>query len=80
MELIEPFGIPDTYINGVGLVETMPDGNLRITCYTEQSFGGRHEYVVTAKIIIAVRAVPGAVMTVVRGAGMPCRCQAMRLH
>lgn len=80
MELIEPMLVRDVFISGVGRVERLADGNLRVVCYTERTCDGQVERIVTARIIISVRATPAAVMTVVRGAGMPCRCQAMRLN
>lgn len=67
MELIEPFGVPDVFVSGVGEVEVL-GSNVRITCYAEQKFAGRTQKVVVARIVIAQDALPVAIAAAIAGA------------
>lgn len=56
-ELLELFGVPDTFVSGLGSVEDIGGGNWRFTFYAKQ---GRDD-VVVAKIIMSIDALPAAI-------------------
>ena len=59
-ELLELFGVPDTFVNGLGSVESVGGGCVRFTFYAVQDCHGRREFVVAAKLIMPESAIPEA--------------------
>jgi hypothetical protein len=58
MRLVEPFAVIDIFTSGVGRVEILRGGNMRLTYFTDATAeNGRVERVVAAKIIIPIDAV-----------------------
>lgn len=59
-ELVELFGVPDTFVSGLGNIENIGGGCYRFTFYAVQDCQGRREFVVAAKLIMPEAAIPGA--------------------
>ena len=76
-ELLEMLGVPDTFVTGLGQIENIGGGCWRFTFVTTQEISGRHELVVTAKIIMPMEALHEAMhMTAVTT--NTCACENMR--
>lgn len=60
-ELLELFGVPDTFASGLGAVEDIGGGCWRFTFYAKQGAQGREEHVVVAKLIMSIDALPAAI-------------------
>jgi hypothetical protein len=56
-EMLEAFGIPDTFVTGLGSVEDIGGGCWRFTFFTAQ---GR-DLIVAAKLVICGEALPDAI-------------------
>ena len=56
-ELLELFGVPDTFVSGLGSVEDIGGGNWRFTFFAKH---GRED-VVVAKLIMSIDALPAAI-------------------
>lgn len=56
-EMLEAFGVPDTFVTGLGSVEDVGGGCWRFTFFTAQG----HELVVAAKLVISSAALPAAI-------------------
>ena len=50
-DLIEPFHIPDTFISGIGRIDRLEGGMVRVVFYSEEPTAGRMERVVVCKIV-----------------------------
>jgi hypothetical protein len=53
MQLSEPFAVIDTYADGIGRIEKLKGGNVRVVFYVESEHDGRVERVIVAKIVIS---------------------------
>ena len=60
-ELLELFGVPDTFVSGLGSVEDIGGGNFRFVFFAKQDTRGGPEHVVVAKIIMSIEALPAAI-------------------
>ena len=76
-ELLEPFGVPDVFVTGLGYAEHIGGGNWRFTFFVSQEVGGDVQKVVAAKIIMPADALP-AVMHMTGQLTNTCACQAVR--
>ena len=56
-EMLEAFGIPDTFVSGLGSVEDIGGGCYRFTFFTAQG----SDLVVAAKLVISSAALPAAI-------------------
>lgn len=73
-EMLELFAVPDVYVSGLGSVETMGDGNVRFTLFTEQYVAGQPECVVALRFVISPTRIPAAMhMTAVETLACACR-------
>ena len=72
-ELLELFGVPDTFVTGLASVENVGGGNWRFTFFTTQEMHGQHEHVVVAKLIMSAEALPDAMHTAATKTGT-CAC------
>lgn len=60
-EMTEVFGVPDTFVSGLGCVEDIGGGCYRFTFFTSQEVQGKREKIVTARIIMSIEALPAAI-------------------
>lgn len=70
MEMIDAFGVADTFVSGLGEVEPIGGDCFRFTFYVRQHIAGREELVVVAKLVAPASAVPEALMIAAQGVGV----------
>lgn len=68
-EMIEAFGVPDTFVSGMGRVENLGGGCYRFTFFARQTIGGKEELVVVAKLVTPLEAVPPALVMAAKAVG-----------
>ena len=61
LEMLEPFGVPDTFTTGLGSVEDIGGGCYRFTFFTKQDAHGHSDRVVVAKLVMSIDALPAAI-------------------
>lgn len=61
-EMLEAFGVPDTFVTGLGSVEDVGGGCWRFTFYSMQG----HELIVAAKLVMSNAALPDAIRMAAR--------------
>lgn len=76
-DFIEPFGVPDVFVTGLGHAEHIGGGNWRFTFFVDQEVGGNREMVVAAKIIMPADALQAAMHMTATLTKM-CACQNVR--
>lgn len=60
-ELLELFGVPDTFASGLGSVEDIGGGNWRFIMYVNQEVAGTMHRIVVAKVVMSIDALPAAI-------------------
>lgn len=60
-ELLELFGVPDTFASGLGAVEDIGGGNWRFIFYVNQEVAGETVRVAVAKLVMSIDALPAAI-------------------
>jgi len=71
-EMLEVFGVPDTFVSGLGEVENLGGGCYRFVFYCRQG----SEMVVAAKLVMPLGAIPEAMCMTARGINA-CACDAI---
>jgi len=69
MMLIEPIGISDVFVSGLGEVEDLGDGCYRFTFYTRHHTDFGEQRVIVAKLIAHRSAVPPAILMAAKAVG-----------
>jgi hypothetical protein len=77
-DMLELFSVPDVFVTGMGKVESIGGGNYRFTFFVSQDVDGDREYVVAAKIVMSIEAVPDAIGMAAKMTNT-CACENMRL-
>lgn len=70
LELVEPFGVPDVFVSGLGEVEAIGGGLLRFTFFSMD----HGQLVVVAKLVAPTSAVPAAIRMAGKACGV-CACE-----
>jgi hypothetical protein len=64
-EISDPACVPDTFVEGIGMIEVLAGYNLRITAYQSRDLGdGVKERQVALRVVISMMVVPTAIRQV----------------
>lgn len=72
-EMLEAFGVPDTFVTGLGSVEDIGGGCWRFTFFSVQG----HDLIVAAKLVISGAALPDAIHMAAKLTNN-CACEKVR--
>lgn len=71
MHMIDPIGVADTFVTGLGAVKVLQGGNVRFTCYVEHEAEDGSVYrVVVSKTIMSREFIAPAILMVLRETGI----------
>lgn len=76
-EMLEPFGVPDVFVSGMGNAEHIGGGNWRFTFFVNQDVAGETQKVVAAKIVMSIEELPAAIHMAARLTST-CACENAR--
>lgn len=72
-DIVDPACVPDTFVEGIGLIEILPGYNMRITWYQTRDLGdGIKERQVAVRLVGSILLVPNSVRQIIGAvAGLP---------
>lgn len=69
-EMIDSYGVQDTFVSGLGTVEDVGGHCLRFTFHSRQHIGGAEVLVVVAKLVAPKEAVGPAALAALKAVGV----------